>query len=158
FANVDLSEVRGLDLVEHQGPSTVGTDSLFLSKGKIPEAFLRGCGVPDVLIEYLPSLLGSMQPIQFYSCFISHSSRDQEFATRLHSRMVQEKLRAWYAPEDMRGGHRLLDQIDEAIRVHDKFLLVLSEASMASEWVRYEVTRAIARANQEKRQVLFPIG
>ena len=45
-----------------------------------------------------------MQPIQFYSCSISHSSKGQAFADRLHSRMVQEKLRIWYAPEDMRGG------------------------------------------------------
>jgi hypothetical protein len=44
-----------------------------------------------------------MQPIQFYSCSISHSSKDQAFADRLHFRMVQEKLWIWYAPEDMRG-------------------------------------------------------
>ena len=35
-------------------------------------AFLRGVGLPDNLIDYLPSLLN--QPIQFYSCFISYSS------------------------------------------------------------------------------------
>jgi hypothetical protein len=72
--------------------------------------------------------------------------------------MVQEKLRVWYAPEDMRGGRKVLDQIDEAIRVHDKLLIVLSEASMASDWVRYEITRAVSREKQDKRQVLFPIG
>jgi hypothetical protein len=45
-----------------------------------------------------------MQPIQFYSCSIIHSSKGQAFADRLHSRMVQEKLRIWYAREDMLGG------------------------------------------------------
>jgi hypothetical protein len=72
--------------------------------------------------------------------------------------MVQEKLRVWYAPLDMRGGRKILDQIDEAIRVHDKLLLVLSEASMASDWVKYETTRAVSREKQDERQVLFPIG
>ena len=48
FANVDLSEVKGLDSVRHAGPSTIGIDTLFRSKGKIPEAFLRGCGVPEM--------------------------------------------------------------------------------------------------------------
>ena len=38
---------KGLDSVEHRGPSTIGTDTLFRSKGKIPEVFLRGCGVPE---------------------------------------------------------------------------------------------------------------
>jgi hypothetical protein len=158
FGNLDLSQTRGLDEVVHQNPSTVGVDTLFRSQGKIPETFLRGCGVPDALIEYLPSLIGSMAPIQFYSCFISHSSKDAEFAARLHSRMTQEKLRVWYAPEDMKGGHKIIDQIDQAIRVHDKLLLVLSKASMGSDWVTHEVVRAIEREKAEKRQILFPIG
>jgi hypothetical protein len=158
FAFVDLSVVRGLDSVIHTGPSTIGTETLFLSAGKIPEEFLRGCGVPDALIKYLPALIGSMEPIQFYSCFISHSSKDQAFADRLHSRMVQEKLRVWYAPEDMRGGRKSVEQIDQAIRVHDKLLLVLSTASMASDWVMHELRRALEREKREKRQVLFPIG
>ena len=45
FTNVDLSEAIGLDSVRHIGPSTIGIDTLFRSKGKIPEAFLRGCGL-----------------------------------------------------------------------------------------------------------------
>src|SRR5262249_40214550 len=107
---------------------------------------------------YLPSLIGAMQPIQFYSCFISHSSKDQAFADRLHSRMVQEKLRVWYAPADMRGGQRSIDQIEQAIRVHDKLLLVLSRASRASDWVLHEIRRAVEREQREKRTVLFPIA
>jgi hypothetical protein len=158
FAGVDLSEVMGLDSVEHVGPSTIGTDTLFLSKGKIPESFLRGCGVPESLIEYLPSVISSMQPIQFYSCFISHSSKDKTFADRLHSRMLQERLSVWYAPEAMRGGRKSIDQIDQAIRVYDKLLLVLTRASMTSEWVKYEIRRAIEREDRESRRVLFPIG
>ena len=72
--------------------------------------------------------------------------------------MVQEKLRVWYAPEDMRGGRKSIDQIDQAIRVHDKLLLVLSRASMASDWVLHEIRRAVEREKHEKQQVLFPIG
>jgi TIR domain/Pentapeptide repeats (8 copies) len=158
FVNLDLSTVKGLDSVEHRGPSSVGTDTLFLSKGNIPEAFLRGCGVPDALITYLPSLIGSTQPIQFYSCFISHSSKNHKFVRGLHSRMVQQKLRVWYAPQDMRGGRKSIDQIDEAIRIYDKLLLVLSRASMASDWALHEVRRAVEREKREARRVLFPIG
>src|SRR5947208_1772889 len=47
FADVDLSGVKGLDSVVHLAPSTLGTDTLIRSQGKIPEAFLRGCGLPD---------------------------------------------------------------------------------------------------------------
>src|SRR5436189_282954 len=62
FGDNDLSEVKGLDSVQHKGPSIIGTNTLYRSGGKIPEAFLRGCGVQDSLIEYLPSLLGAMEP------------------------------------------------------------------------------------------------
>lgn len=56
LTNVDLSQVRGLDTVRHGGPSTIGIDTLLRSGGKIPEAFLRGCGVPDFQTLMLPLL------------------------------------------------------------------------------------------------------
>jgi hypothetical protein len=157
FGNVDLSEVKGLESIEHEGPSTVGVDTLVRSRGRIPEVFLRGCGVPEALIAYLPSILGGMEPIQFYSCFISYSTRDQDFAERLHSRMRDEGLRVWFAPEDIKGGEKIHEQIDEAIRVYDKLLLVLTPASLGSEWVRTEIRKARKAEIKEKRRKLFPI-
>ena len=82
FADVDLSEVRGLDSIKHRGPSTIGIDTLFRSQGNIPEAFLRGCGVPDALIVQQRALVGAMEPIQFYSCFISYSTKNQRSGKR----------------------------------------------------------------------------
>ena len=78
------------------------------------------------LIAHLPSLIGAMEPIQFYSCFISYSTKNQDFAERLHSKMRDKGLRVWFSPEDIQGGKKLHEQIDEAIRVYDKLLLVLS--------------------------------
>lgn len=158
LGNVDLSNVQGLETVTHRFPSTMGVDTLFLSKGKIPESFLRGCGLPDVLIDYLPSLIGAMQPVQFYSCFLSHSSKDEQFCRRLHSRLRDEKLRIWYAPEDLKGGEKLFDQIDHAIRVYDKVLLVLSKHSIGSNWVETEIRLAREKERAQNRRVLFPIS
>jgi hypothetical protein len=157
FADVDLSTTKGLDSVTHSGPSTIGTDTLFRSQGQIPDVFLRGCGLPDALVEYLASLIGAMSPIQFYSCFVSYSTRDEEFAKRLHARMVEEKLRVWYAPEDIQAGKKLHEQIDDAIRVHDKLLLLVSENSMRSKWVRDEIRRARKAEVQEAKRKLFPV-
>ncbi len=58
FGDVDLSEVTGLESVIHEGPSTIGIDTVYLSRGKIPEVFLRGCGVPDQMIAFIASLPG----------------------------------------------------------------------------------------------------
>jgi hypothetical protein len=46
FAENDLSTVKGLETVWHSAPSTVGIDTIYKSKGKIPEAFLRGGAWP----------------------------------------------------------------------------------------------------------------
>ena len=71
--------------------------------------------------------------------------------------MQQEKLRVWYAPEEMKAGRKLHDQIFEAIRLYDKLLLVLSAESIGSDWVKVEIRRAKKREREDGRQVLFPI-
>ena len=65
-----------------------------------------------------------------------------EFARRLHEKMRGEKLRVWFAPEDMQGGQKLIEQIDRAIQVNDLLLLLLSEHSRNSEWVKTEIRKA----------------
>jgi hypothetical protein len=42
FGNINLSSCSGLDSIRHL--SSLGVDSIILSKGRIPEVFLRGFG------------------------------------------------------------------------------------------------------------------
>jgi uncharacterized protein YjbI with pentapeptide repeats len=155
FGNVDLSGVKGLETVEHGGPSSVGVDTIYRSKGKIPHVFLRGAGVPENLIQYMASLVGTC--IEFHSIFISYSTKDEDFARRLHSDLQANGVRCWYAAEDMSGGKKIHEEIDAAIRLHDKLLLILSENSMKSEWVKTEISKARKREIKDDRRVLFPI-
>ncbi len=157
FSCVDMASVEGLETVRHRSPSTLGTDTLVLSRGQISECFLRGCGLPDAWIVNLPSLIGAMQPIQFYSVFISYSARDTPLVERLHADLQAKGVRCWYAPEDLKIGDRIRVGIDEAIRLHDKLLLVLSKHSVASDWVEKEVETAMEQERRQKRTVLFPI-
>lgn len=157
LGNIDLSKAEGLDDVRHLSPSTIGVDTLYKSRGAIPEAFLRGCGVPDNLIASIPGLVGADPPNRFNSCFISYSSKDEVFAMRLHSRMRDEHLRVWFAPESVRGGQKLHEQIDRAIQFHDRLLLVLSQNSLHSEWVMTELRKARKAEIKENRRKLFPI-
>lgn len=156
FSSVDLSQVVGIETAIHNGPSTIGIDTLYQSGGKIPREFLEGCGVPESMIAFSKSLVG--QAIEFYSCFISYSSKDEDFCKRLVERMKSEGLRVWFAPEEMKGGRKIYDQIDEAIRLHDKLIVVLSEHSMNSAWVKRELINARKREKAERRQVLFPVS
>ena len=159
LGDTDLSGATGLERVQHDGPSVIDERTLRRS-WPLPEVFLRGCGLSNQLIEYLPSLFS--QAIEFYSCFISYSSRDDEFAKRLHADLQDNGVRCWFAPEDLKIGDRTRLRIDESIKLHDKLLLILTEHSVASDWVAAEVETALAkesraRERSEERTVLFPI-
>jgi len=155
FGDCNLSLVRNLETCEHQHSSIIDHTTLILSDN-IPIAFLRGCGLPDFIIENISVMKGD--PIVFYSCFISYSSNDDEFARRLHSDLQNRGIRCWFAHEDMKGGRKSYDQINEAIRIHDKLLLLLSNDSMNSSWVATEIKKARKREKHENRQMLFPIA
>lgn len=156
FIGVNLSEAVDLDKAYYAGPNIIDINTLVHSGGSIPDRFLRGSGVPEQIIAGIPSMFGSV-PMDFYSCFISYSHKDEEFCEQLYKSLRIEKLSVFYAPEHMKGGKKLHEQIYHAISRHDKLLLVLSESSMASEWVATEIYRARQREIKEGRQVLFPI-
>jgi hypothetical protein len=96
-------------------------------------------------------------PIQYYSCFISYSSRDEDFVKRLYADLQSNNVRCWFAPEDLDIGDKIRPRIEESIRLHDKLLLVLSENSITSTWVAFEVERALNKEPQGTPNVLFPI-
>jgi uncharacterized protein YjbI with pentapeptide repeats len=155
FLNIDLSGVKGLDTVDHSGPSEISVSTIYRSKGKIPERFLRGAGVPENFVAYMSSLAG--QAWEYYSCFISYSSKDQDFAERLHSDLEEKRVRCWYAPEDLKTGDKFRQSIDEAIRLYDKLLVVVSENSIQSQWVEDEVAAALEKEQKQNKLVLFPV-
>ncbi len=155
FSDVDLSQVQGLETIEHYFPSSIDIDTLCRSGGQIPEIFLRKVGVPEDFITYMHSLVS--HPIDYYTCFISYSSKDQDFVKQLYAHLLNENVRCWYAPEDLEIGDEIRPRIDETIRVYDKLLLVLSEHSIASNWVAYEVKKALDKEPQGGQRVLYPI-
>jgi TIR domain/Pentapeptide repeats (8 copies) len=156
FANLNLVRAIGLIDIVHASPSTIGVDTLYKSNGEIPDKFLLDAGVPEGAIKLARSIRAG-PPIQWHSCFISHSTKDEEFAKRLHARMRKAGLRVWFAQEDMKGGDYFSEQIERAIQLHDRLLLVLSKDSIQSKWVEREIRKARKAERLEKRRKLFPI-
>jgi uncharacterized protein YjbI with pentapeptide repeats len=154
FVDTVLVGAIGLESCRHFGQSYL--DYFALAKSSpLPLTFLRGCGLPDQYSEYLPSMLN--RAIKFYSCFISYSTKDQSFADRLYADLQARGVRCWFAPHDVMGGRKIHEQIDDAIRLHDKLLLILSQHSMASDWMRTEIAEARKKEAIERKPLLFPI-
>ena len=154
LSDVDFTGAIGVETCRHSGPSVIDFRTLEKSY-PLPLRFLQGVGLPDKVIDYLPSLLN--QPIQYYSCFVSYSSKDDDFARRIHADLQSKGVRCWFAPHDLPIGGKILDEIDAAIRLRDKVLLILSEHSIGSDWVEDEVKKAYEEEHRRKQTMLFPM-
>lgn len=155
FGDNDLSETVGLKTVKHFGPSTIGVDTIYRSKGIIPEEFLRGAGVPRHFISYTGYL--NEKAFKHNSCFISFSGNDRDFIEKIGEDLQGEGINCWYAPEEMKMGDEIRQQVDQLIRVQDKLLVVLSKFSVESPWIQKEVEAALEEERNRNRAVLFPV-
>lgn len=100
---------------------------------------------------------GNQSSLAELSDFRSPNPNIYTFAKRLYADLQNHNVRCWFAPEDLKWGEPIRTGIDEAIRLHDKLLLILSKHSVASGWVEHEVKTALAKERKEKRVVLFPV-
>ena len=155
FGGTSLKGALGLDECIFGGPWTIDFRTLAMNPD-LPLRFLRGCGLPDDLIEYLPDLVG--RPLEFQSCFISHSTIDKEFVDRLYADLQNAGVRCYYAPNDLEPGDHLRSQLHKAIQLRDRTLLALSENSIGSKWVEEEILKARKREREQTERVLFPIS
>lgn len=173
--SVDLSECRDIAQVDHREPSEIGTETLKISRGKIPEAFLRGCGLSDWEIVasklYNPSLsesevtdisyeifrLRTKTPIQIAPLFISYSHADTPFVETLEAHFDRRGIRYWRDVHNLLAG-RIETQIDRAIKLNPTVLLVLSQNSVTSDWVEWEAAKARELERGIGRDVLCPVA
>jgi TIR domain/Pentapeptide repeats (8 copies) len=142
IANTNLERCINLETCKHDAPSFIDYHTL-LHSGPLPVEFLHGVGLPDNLIDYLPS--------KFYSCFISYSHTDRSFASRLHDQLQGRGIRCWLDEHQIRPGDVIYDEIDRGIRLWDKVLLCCSQASLTSWWVNSEINKAFVKEQQLMR-------
>lgn len=154
FADVDLSACTGLDSLNHFGPSTLGVDSIVRSKGRIPEVFLRGVGLPDEWIDYIPSLTSEFE---FFSTFISHSSLDRPFAVRLYDALQFRGIRRWLDEKQLLPGDDISRQLERGIHLWDKFLLCASRNSLTSWWVEDEIKTTLEKERALRKERSTPV-
>jgi uncharacterized protein YjbI with pentapeptide repeats len=157
FGDIDLSMAKGLHTVKHFGPSTVGIDTIHRSKGQISEGFLKGAGVPQKFIAYVNSL--SEEAFVHYSCFISCSNGDLDFAEKLRTDLQNNGIHCWYIPQEMKIGDNVQHNIEKSIRIHEKQILVLSKNSLTRQWVEKKIENANEKVlkKKKKRNILIPV-
>jgi len=175
FINIHLNQALNTEAITHYSNSSIDTKTIKNSKGRMPLSFLRGCGLSDSIIEFTKLENPAIEPeeitdiiykihnhlinvgVEYYSCFIAYSHRDEEFARKLYNDLQDNGVRCWFATENMKIGDRIRSTIDRQIRQRDKLLVILSENSITSEWVGDEVESALEEERKGNKRILFPI-
>jgi TIR domain/Pentapeptide repeats (8 copies) len=155
FADIDLSKTSGLNACFHLGASFIDVLTLYRSQGRHAEAFLLASGVPDQFISFSRSL--SKTEIPFYSAFISYDERDEEFAFRISVDLRAKGIRCWLSPGALEKRETFQIELDESLGTYDKLIVIISQYSLESEWLRAEVAAAFSAIKLPYRGMLSPI-
>lgn len=173
FDSTDLQQAN-LGDVRHFGPSSIDALTLHVARGRLPEPFLRGCGLadweivsaklydPDITpdeiqdISHRAAVARLARPIQTRPVFVSYSHRDAAAVDAIEAQLQGVGIRVWRDIHDVVAGP-LEMQVHRAM--HDRVvLIVLSGAALDSDWVRAEVEHARGLEKAQNRHVLCPIA
>ncbi|GHO93745.1 hypothetical protein KSF_037930 [Reticulibacter mediterranei] len=154
LGDVDLRTVKGLETVQHLGPSTIGTDTIARSRGQVPKQFLREAGIYDLLTDSVQSLAQSSK--EYFTHLINFSRADVQFANRLFADLQSKNIYCWSSPEDEQAKWQP-GSFNEIMRRYDRLLLVFSADTLASSWIEAAVHAALIRERQTNQAVLFPL-
>lgn len=89
--------------------------------------------------------------------FLSHTSKDKPFVRKLANDLRANGHTVWIDEAEINIGDSLIGKIREGLDSVDFVAVVLSKASIGSEWVQKELEIASNREIKEKRKVVLPI-
>lgn len=89
--------------------------------------------------------------------FISYSHENKDFVDLLAMQLVMHKANVWVDRWELKVGDSLLQNIEKAITESSALLIILSKASIASDWCRRELTAGLTRELSEKKVLVLPV-
>jgi hypothetical protein len=81
--------------------------------------------------------------------FLSHSSRNKAKAAEIATTLRNHGVPVWYSPTNIRSAQQWQDEIGKALRRCDWFVVLLSKDSVASKWVRRELSYALGHSQYD---------
>lgn len=89
--------------------------------------------------------------------FLSHSSADKEFVSKLAIALRTNNVPVWYDKWELKVGDSLNSKIAEGIDASDWLVVVLSEYSVKSDWVEKELNAALSIELERKGVFVLPV-
>jgi hypothetical protein len=89
--------------------------------------------------------------------FVSYSHVDSAFVDRAAAELIRARKPVWVDRYELRAGDSLIARIQDEITRAGAMLVVLSKASVDSEWCKKELSAGLIRELEEKRVVVIPV-
>lgn len=150
-----LHLAAGLAEVEHLGPSALDLGTLRTGATILPDTFLRGAGLGSAEIDALRALYA--QPSVPPSCLLSAVAADREIAERLLADLRARGVSCWPFRADLGGGYMVQVAFDQAMKRHDRWVILCSEHSLRQPDVAGQILAALEREQETGTQKLFPV-
>jgi hypothetical protein len=81
--------------------------------------------------------------------FLSHSSANKHTASEIAATLRNHGVPVWYSPTNIRSAQQWQDEIGKALRRCDWFVVLLSEDSVISKWVKMELSYALKHSQYD---------
>ncbi|MEM7087329.1 MAG: toll/interleukin-1 receptor domain-containing protein [Bacteroidota bacterium] len=86
--------------------------------------------------------------------FLSHSSMDEAFMLKIQADLIDANIDTWTSVDDINAGEIFIDKYNQGIKDCDFFLIIISEDSNNSKWVKDELNRAYYLAVKEGKSII----
>jgi orotate phosphoribosyltransferase len=89
--------------------------------------------------------------------FISHSSRDADFVSKLAQDLESNGIQPWYSEREIMFADSIIKRMNEGLKDSSYVIAVLSKSSIDSAWVTIELEVALYEEIINKKICLIPI-
>jgi len=89
--------------------------------------------------------------------FISYSRSDKEFAEKLASALKRHGITPWVDTSSIKVGENILQKTRSSFQSSDGAIIILSAASVRSQWVNYEMSSFLAREARQQKTLIYPV-
>jgi hypothetical protein len=89
--------------------------------------------------------------------FLSHSSKDKGFVRKLAADLVASGVKVWIDEQRILVGDSVPEKIAQGLAESDFFLIVVSNESVESPWVKKELNSALVHEIERRKVVVLPI-
>jgi hypothetical protein len=92
-----------------------------------------------------------------YDIFISYSHSDRPLVQNLAEQLHHRGVRVWWDEWEIKPGDTLRERIIQGIDNAKNFLVVISETTLSSQWVKYELNSALISEIEDQDVRVVPI-